>query len=185
MDDWKIIAKYQAGDREAFGELYRLWVDRIYNFCYFRTSNKEAAEDLTSDIFLKIYKKAGKLEPFGNSVGAWIYRLARNRVIDYYRTDKKNYNLDMAETVSDDGDWLEKENNRRLLAELKEKVMLLKPKQREIIIMRVWDGLSYKEIAAITGKSEAALKMSFSRALKSLQGSLPADLFVLLYLIIK
>ncbi|MFA5248339.1 MAG: RNA polymerase sigma factor [Patescibacteria group bacterium] len=184
MDDKDLIIEYGAGNREAFGELYDRYARKIYDFVFFRVSNKEVAEDLTSDIFLKACKKIKDFIPSGAGFGAWLYRIARNRVIDYYRTNKKNYNLEVAENLSDEGRWAEGEDNRLLVTELQEKLEILKPEQRDIILMRAWDELSYKEIATIIGKSEAAAKMLFFRALKILKEKLPEDIFILLCLIL-
>jgi RNA polymerase sigma-70 factor, ECF subfamily len=184
MDDQALIAEYQSGNREAGGELYDRYARKIYDFVFFRVSGKETAEDLTSEIFLKACKKIKDFVPAGGGFGAWIYRIARNQVIDYYRTSKKDFNLEAAEILSDNGRWAENEANRRLVGELKEKLVLLKPEQRDLIIMRVWDGLSYKEIAAIINKSEAAAKMSFGRALKVLKENLSEDLFISLLAIL-
>jgi RNA polymerase sigma-70 factor, ECF subfamily len=164
-----LVEKVKQGDALAFGELYDEYVKKIYNYIYFRTYHKETAEDLTSLTFTKAYEK---IDSFANSKGnfsSWLYRIARNTVIDHYRTNKSTsdifeaYDLSARENIETDFDV--KDSLEKVQAYLKQ----LNPDQRELVILRVWDGLSYREIAEITGKTEDSLKVAFSRIMSKMR----------------
>jgi RNA polymerase sigma-70 factor (ECF subfamily) len=95
MRDRKYIDRFQAGDFEAFGFLYERYIDNIFAFVYRKISDKEIAEDLTSRVWMKALKS---LEFFGEKDNAnfksWIYRIAQNTVIDYYRCHKEQVDID-------------------------------------------------------------------------------------------
>ena len=185
-NEFGLIEKARQGDREAFGELYDFYVRRIYDFVYYRVSSKEMAEDLTSDIFFKALAKINSFNPEqkNSSFGAWLYRIARNRVIDHYRSHRPVASLEEDEnTFSDGGDLaeeLKQQEERKIILKYLD---ILKPEQKELLLLRVWDERSYKEIALITGKSEAALKMAFGRAIKVLRQKMPADLLLVCIII--
>ena len=83
-----ILAKAKAGNQAAFGEIYNLFFKKIYQFIYYRVGHKEAAEDLAEEVFLKAFGKISSVNDDSSFVG-WLYQIARNIVIDYYR-GKKN-----------------------------------------------------------------------------------------------
>lgn len=95
MRDRKYITRFQAGDFEAFGFLYERYIDNIFAFVYRKTSDREVAEDITSKVWMKALRS---LEFFGEKDNAnfksWIYRIAQNTVIDYYRTRKEQVDID-------------------------------------------------------------------------------------------
>lgn len=162
------ISLCQQGQLEYFGALYDLYIRKIYNFTYFRTHHKETAEDLTAAIFSKALENFSQYQPQKGSFSSWLYRIAKNAIIDHYRTSKSHASLEdawdvpAAANVERDADTaLKLEKARQLLAKLA-------PQQRDIVTMRVWDGLSYREIAEILGLSEANAKMIFSRTLVKL-----------------
>jgi RNA polymerase sigma-70 factor (ECF subfamily) len=164
----QIISRYQQGEAEAFGELYDLYANSVYSFIVYRVSNREVAEDLTSDVFIKALQAMSWFDPSRASLRAWLYQIARNRVIDYYRTHKPTDDLELAATfpaasdvVADLETAQERELVKKLLGELP-------PEQRDLVMMRVWDELSYKEISEITGQNENNLKVQFGRVVKKL-----------------
>jgi len=182
-NDLSLISACQAGDAQAFGQLYDRYFKKIYSFVYYKISHKENTEDLVSDIFYKALNNLSKFNSRKGSFNSWLYRIARNTVIDYYRTNKNSQDI---ETVSDLsfstelGDDLDRSFQ---IAEIEDKMKLLNDAQREIIILRVWQQLSYKEISEIVGKSEANCKMIFSRGIKELRLSL-ASLVLLFTMLI-
>jgi len=178
----EIIKKCQAGNLDDFTLLYDAYVKKIYNFIYYRTQHKETAEDLTSRAFMKALEKISSFENEKGSFSSWLYRIARNSVIDYYRTKKHDadisdiWDLASEENIERDLDTKEK------LKKVDEYLKNLKSEQREIIIMRVWQELSYKEIAEIIGKSEASCKMTYARALAKLKQEMPLSVLFLFIL---
>jgi RNA polymerase sigma-70 factor (ECF subfamily) len=178
-EDLKTIESVWSGDKEAFGRLYEKYAKKIYDFVFFRVSSKETAEDLTSDVFFKALSGLWERKFSGGNFSAWLYRIARNRIIDHYRTAKVESPL-QEDSRSDEGAFERQAEARGRLREVADHLGSLKPEQREIVVMRVWDELSYKEIAAITGKSEAAAKMVFARALSALKRSIPPEALLLI-----
>lgn len=174
-----IIENCQNGRKDDFAYIYDTFVEKIYKFIYYKTGHKETAEDLTSQTF---FKALDKIDTFriNDNFSAWIYCIARNLVIDHYRTKKNDNNIDdMWDLSSDDDMELDIDNKNKILA-VKDYLKNLEKEQREIVIMRVWEGLSYKEIAEIIGKSEGSIKMSFSRTIKKLRKEMPLALFIAL-----
>ncbi|MEY4745052.1 MAG: hypothetical protein RL272_997 [Candidatus Parcubacteria bacterium] len=182
MDEEQLIGACQRGESDAFGRLYDAYVRRIYDFVYYRTHHKETAEDLTSDVFLKAFAKMDGFDAGKGTFAAWLYRIARNRVIDHYRASKRVDDIeDVWDLLRSGNDVARDADARERLRETEAHMAALPAAQRDIVIMRAWDGLSYAEIAEITGKSESACKMSFSRAVAALRKRLPlAALLIIL-----
>ena len=170
LNESAIIKSCQKGKLEDFGRLYDAYAKKIYQFIYFKTQHKETAEDLTSQTFIKALENINNYrEQEGARFSSWLYRIARNKVIDHYRTKKENLRLEDIWEVSDEADLEFDIDVRERLSEIKKYLLQLTKEQREIVIMRVWDELSYQEIAEIIGKNEAACKMAFSRAIKKIR----------------
>ncbi|MDD5071297.1 MAG: RNA polymerase sigma factor [Patescibacteria group bacterium] len=185
INEEKIIIKCQAGDLADFGCLYDKYIKKIYDFVYYKTLHKETAEDLTSKTFFKALENINNYSSTKGSFSSWLYKIARNTVIDNYRTEKKTIDITEIWDLKSDEDIEKDAGNRQQLEEIKKYLDKLKPEQKEIVIMRIWDGLSYREIAAITGKSEAGCKMMFSRTIAILRKEMPLALFILLLLKLK
>jgi len=177
------IERCQAGDLEAFGALYDLYVKRIYDFVYYRVGHRQTAEDITSLVFTKALENINSFRSKDGFFGAWLFRIARNTIIDHSRTRKVtaelNQNMDFGSNEN-----LERELDGRLgIERVRQYLDRLNEQQRDIVIMRLWDGLSYSEISVVTGKTEANCKVIFSRILRKMQQDLvPAVLAFLLTL---
>ncbi len=177
-----IIQSCQNGNLEDFSQLYDKYIKMIYNFVYFRTHHKETAEDLTSLAFTKTLEKINSFNYKKGTFSSWLYRIARNTVIDHYRTQKMETNIDDIWDLGSNDDLPRDIETKEKLKKVQEYLNKLQPEQRDLIIMRVWDGLSYKEISEITKKSEAGLKMMFSRAMTKLRKDQALALILLLLL---
>lgn len=180
QEEIEIIRACQAGDLAQFSKLYDTYARKIYDFVYYRVQHRPTAEDLTSQTFFKVLESIAKYQDNSGNFSAWLYKIARNLVIDYYRT-RKNED-DIADYFGlNDGSDLERDlDTREKLKNVEKYLHSLKPELREIIIMRVWQELSYQEIAAILNKSEASCKMQFSRAIAKLRQELPLAILILL-----
>ncbi len=179
-----LIRQCQQGDLSQFGTLYESYVEKIYQFTYFKVHHKETAEDLTSRIFMKAMKAIGQFNEQKASFKTWLYQIARNTIIDHYRQHKETRNIDDAWDISDQKVNIERDTDFQMKLESIQKYMdKLKPEQREIILLRVWGGHSFKEIAEIMGKTEAACKMSFKRVMEKLRDDFAP--FLILLLLIK
>lgn len=169
--------KNKDKQKEGFAQYYDRLARRIYEFVYYRVSHKQTAEDLTSDIFFKAFQnwRPGQAD-------AWIFAIARNRVIDFYRSRRDLVDIESVFDLSSGEDLDLEIEHRQRLEKIRSQLAFLSPLQRQVIIMRVWDELSYQEISEILGRSEAAVKMTFSRSLRKLKEDIGPVALVLLWL---
>ncbi|HEX5429681.1 MAG TPA: RNA polymerase sigma factor [Patescibacteria group bacterium] len=168
LTEQEAIKKIVAGDSEAFGVLYDMYIERIYRFVYFRTHHKQTAEDLTSIVFTKAFSKFGSFDT-RVSFSTWIFSIARNTCIDFYRTAKPVADLETAPDVAEPSNLARDYELREKVQQVKAYLETLAPDQRELVIMRLWEGFSYDEIARITGKKSANLRVTFSRIIARMQ----------------
>lgn len=182
IDEKEIVADCQKGNVDDFGFLYDKYVRKIYRYIYYKTQHKETAEDLTSQTFMKALEKISGFSGERSSFSTWLYAIARNNVIDFYRTNKNNLDIDDVWDLSDKTDIARDMDTRSKLQNVEKYLKELKSEHREIVILRVWEEMSYKEIAEITGKSEASCKMMFFRVIKDLKNKMP--LAVLIYFLL-
>ncbi len=169
MDNEKdLVTQSRNGDREAFGRLYDRYIKRIYNFVYYKTLQKELAEDITSQTFFKALNSIHTVDP-DQSFVSWLYRIAQNTVIDHFRSAKPSANIEDIWDISDDtdivGDLHRAEDAKGLQQHLKK----LSKLERDIIIMRIWQEMPYKEIAEVIGKTETNCKVTYSRSIQKLR----------------
>jgi RNA polymerase sigma factor (sigma-70 family) len=175
-----IIKRCQKGELEGFGVLYDSYIQKIYNFIYYKTFHKELAEDLTSKTFVKALENIERFSFDKGKFSSWLYQIARNTVIDHYRSKKNEFDLADFWGISDNSDFHSQLENQQSIEEVKKYLTKLTKEQQEIVVMRVWDDLSYKEISQILGKSEASCKMVFSRVMKDLRQNLTHILLLVL-----
>ncbi|MCR4323239.1 MAG: RNA polymerase sigma factor [Candidatus Azambacteria bacterium] len=157
---------------KEFMALYDQYSDAIFRFTLFKVSNKETAWDLTQECFFKTWQHLSKDKKAITNTKAFLYTVARNLVIDYWRSKEKHATVDIeaASYVIDDGNDVHHEavlqdEARYLLRLLKN----IPEESREILTLRYTDGLSFEEIAVITGKSNVAIRVHTHRALKKLR----------------
>lgn len=177
-----IIKECQKGNLGRFTFLYDAYFKKIYDFIYYRTMHQETAEDLTSQTFLKALENIKKYEAKKGSFSSWLYRIARNTVIDYYRTHKKEENIEDFWGLGEKDSIIEKLDIDQQLQKVKVYLQKFKPAQREIVMMRLWDNLSYQEISQITGLSLGSCKMTFSRVMLKFREETAFFLFFILLL---
>ena len=180
LDEEAIIINCQTGNLDDFAKLYDKYIKKIYDFTYYRILHKETTEDLVSKTFFKALSNIDKYQADKGSFSSWLYKIAKNTIIDYCRTKKETTDIDNVWDLSSNEDILRDADNKQKLEQVEQYLKKLKKEQREIIMMRVWDGLSYKEIAAITKKSEANCKVIFSRTINTLRQQMPLEMFILL-----
>ncbi|NUM25367.1 MAG: RNA polymerase sigma factor [Candidatus Buchananbacteria bacterium] len=177
----EIIGRCQAGDSQAFGLLYDRYVKKIYDFIYYKTWHKETAEDLTSQTFFKALNKIKDFNVNKGTFQAWIYQIARNTVIDHYRSSKAELAIEDVWGLSDESDIERDVDTAAKLAQVEQYLQKLKPQQRDIIILRLWENKTYQEISEITGLSLTNCKVTFSRVMSKLRED---KALIVLYLII-
>jgi RNA polymerase sigma-70 factor (ECF subfamily) len=158
-----------SGDGEAFGKLYDLYIQRIYRFVYFKVSSTEEAQDVTSDTFLRLWQflQAGNAV---QHVGALLYEIARNTIIDHKRRHRPTESIDEQFALEiPDVQGLAKIHRTAEVAEVLAAVRLLKDEYREVLVMRHVDGLSASEIGVLLKKSPGAVRVLLHRALETVR----------------
>jgi len=168
-DERTLIERAQAYETRAFAEIYERYYQGIYNFIYYRVSEEPLAEDLTAEVFLKAMEAIQSFTFRGIPFSAWLYRIANNLVIDYFRRQPKLPPVELEEmqiaTEDSPGDAVEFGMTQR---ELQRALSCLTEEQQQVIILKFVDGLSNEEVAQILGKTEGAIKSLQHRALASL-----------------
>lgn len=168
-DEAAIVARAQAGNSEAFGQLYDHYLDPIYRFVYYKVYSKEVAEDLTSDTFMKALRRLSSFNPDRGRFNSWLYQIARNTVVDYYRTKKESVPIDDVFDLGHDERTPEQLDALAGLAKVEVYLAALPARQREIITLRIWEGKSFGEIAEVLGGTEGSVKMAFFRSIEKLR----------------
>jgi RNA polymerase sigma-70 factor (ECF subfamily) len=181
MQEQTIIAQVKAGDAEGFGVLYDAYFEKIYSYLFYRIRDKGITEDLVSTTFFKAISGLSGFDERKGNFSAWLYRIARNSLYDHFRTQKITSSIEAAEAVTDGSDVEAAAIGREFSEKARKLLELLTPVQREIVTMRVWDDMSYKEIAAITGRSEASCKVGFHRAMAKLKEVAPLAVLLLIF----
>ena len=167
----ELIRRAVQGDAEAFGELYVRHLDRMYRYILFRVGNEMEAEDLTEQVFLRAWTAMEGYRDEGYPFSSWIYRIAHNLVVDYYRDDEE-----MAGPLESVSFVLPEEapGPEELLIRkaevvcLREAVARLPEQQQQLIVLRFVQGLSHAQVAEIMDKREIAVRVMQHRALATL-----------------
>jgi len=157
-------------DPESFGQLYDLYVEKIYRFIYFKVGNREEAEDITSEVFLKVWNHINEDREI-KSFSGLVYRVARNSVIDLYRSKTREVeNLDPdKEVVDEKNKWFEKLSIKSETEQVLIALEKLKHDYKEVLTLRYIDELEINEIAEIMDKKNTAVRVLIHRALKRAQ----------------
>ncbi len=173
-NDSALVLAAQAGEAQAFGQLYDKYFQLIYRFIYYKVGHRETCEDLTSLTFTKALEKINSFSAKTKNFSGWLFAIARNSVIDHYRTVKPMDDLSAYPELQQKNYPEQDLDNRELLNKVKKYLDNLSEEQREIVVMRVWLNMSYLEIAQALNKSEVNCRMIFSRTIKKMQISLTA-----------
>ena len=172
--------------KEKFSNIYDTYSKEIFNFLFLRTSSSDIAGDLTSETFFKFWKSnCDKPEDYLKNPRAFLYRLARNSLIDFYRKDSKQTIVSIEASVGDDENenvveiQIESpENIEREYAESEKRAMVLtaikqlNPIYADVLIYYYIQGLDSKEIAIIIGRTEQNTRVIIHRALEALKKAL-------------
>ena len=166
-EDDRLLVQAAQADPARFVEIYDRYVDRIYAFVSRRTGNRAGAEDITSQVFEQALRTIGRFEWRDVPLSAWLFRIASNAVVDYWRERAR----DVHEAPPDVPDAREVEELDRRIA-LYRHVERLPELQRQVIQLRFVDDKSIREAAAALDRSEGAVKQLQLRALENLRKSM-------------
>lgn len=165
-----LLARRARTDREAFSELYRRHLQRVYAYHYAHTGNQADAQDLTSLTFMAALEGLARYRGDG-SFAAWLLSIARNKLADHYRLSKPVDELDDAHPAHE-APTEEMAFNRLQLDQIAQALKKISAERAEALSLRIFASLSVAETARVMGKSEAAVKMLVHRALLDLKTSL-------------
>lgn len=169
-----LVDRSVDGDFEAFGEIYSIYLDRIYRYVVYQVDDKMIAEDLTEETFIKAWEAIGKYKWKGQPFSAWLYRIAHNQVIDYFRTTRRD--LTLKEELPAEAAEPEQEAEEKLgQQEMIKAISYLPAQQKQVIILKFIEGLDNPEIAQIMGKSQGAVRVMQMRALAALRQKLSGE----------
>jgi len=177
-DDRALAIRAAGGDVEAFGALYDRHFDAVYRYVFYRVRNEAEAEDVTSDVFMKALRAIPRYEPRQVFL-AWLYRIARNAVIDRGRRLANRTQVTFEDALSHGASDRVVDPNESLLAgsdatALRSAIRNLTPLQQEVIVLRYVEGLDTAEICKITGRRDGTIRGIEFRALGALRGLIPS-----------
>jgi RNA polymerase sigma-70 factor, ECF subfamily len=170
--DVELLSLFKAGEERAFAELYNRYKAEIYTFCLrMLGGNTGEAGDAFQESFIKVYEKAATFT-YGENVRGWLYMIARNVALNYYRTKRPEETIEFHQELESTERQLSPEfygEQRSLRDALEEAIGRLPHEFREPFILREFDGLGYPEIADITGASLSLVKIRIHRAKQRLR----------------
>ena len=160
--DTETYNKLKSGDPQAHRLVYERYRNRIQAFCYRMTTDQDVAADLTQDVFVKVLDRIGTLEN-PQALSAWLFAIARNEVYAFFRRSRENRPFKENDVWESETpiDTLVASERSTLIRALVDR---LQPAYREAILLREFEGLSYAEIAKVTGSTEAAIKARLFKA---------------------
>ncbi|MGL1890635.1 MAG: sigma-70 family RNA polymerase sigma factor [Spirochaetaceae bacterium] len=172
MTDIEILKSIRSGNSTEFVKLYQKYFDKIYRYIYTKTYHKESAEDISSITFIKALENISKFKGDGSKLISWIYRIASNQVIDYYRKSTNDKNIDDLWDLSSKDDIEVDLINKDSFDSLYKYLHQLNKLERDIITLHLWEENTFKEIGFILKLSEGKCKMTYYRSLKKMRNSI-------------
>ena len=172
----RLVAEARAGDAWAFARLFDHYHESVYRYIVSRVHRPSDAEDLTQLVFVKALEALPRYEARGVPFGGWLFRLARNTVIDFVRTRHDHAGLEaLVERAHGDAGPDEIAMLRQELDAVRLALQSLTDEQREAIALRFFAGLSAREAAAVMGKQEGTVRGLQFRAIATLRRQLGID----------
>jgi RNA polymerase sigma-70 factor (ECF subfamily) len=163
------VNRAKSGDPEAFARLYDAYVERVTRYIYFRVSEERDTEDLVAQVFLKAWENLDRYTVGGSPFIAWLYTIARNLVIDHYRTKKNVLPLEEAIAMPSDMEMPDEEAQTRFdLQAMRDALQFLTSDQQQALILKYIAGLPNDSIAKIMKKQEGTVRGLQMRALQTL-----------------
>lgn len=169
MTDTQLRRRAEAFEPEALAEIYDSYATKIYGYIYHRTGNPAVAEDLCSDVFVRMLEAIQQDRGWNTSLQGWLYRIAHNLVVDHFRRSAKRDGVELDER------WMAAEHYGSTFEglfhshQLRIGMRFLTDEQQQVIALKFAEGLSNAEIAEIMGKTEGAIKALQHRGLSALR----------------
>ena len=179
----KLVQSAKKGDALSFGQLYDLFYTKIFRYVAYKVGNREDAEDITAEVFIRMLKSINSFSFQGHPFSSWLFRIAKNMVVDYFfrsrcfeKERRKNSRRRTAplETAGSIQETESLEIDYQLdldieMSNISESIKTLTDLQQEVISLRFAGGLSIKETASAVGRKENAVKALQHSAIKKLR----------------
>lgn len=177
LNEEQQLVELAKENTESFGKLYDYYFPKVYAFVAAKCSNRDDAEDITGDVFVKVIENLPKFEWRGLPFGAWIFRIARNTLIDYYGKSGKTKTSDIEEAygVSEDEEKTsphKKAEQSELEARVKEVMKDLSERELQVVQLKFYAQMNNREIMTVTGLSESNVAVVLYRTLKKIKPDL-------------
>lgn len=166
-DDAKLVLAAQQNPAE-FQQLYQKWLKQVYRYFYFRVGNVKDAEDLTSQVFLKVYEDLPRYRDRG-AFSSWLFSIAHARAVDFYRRGRREAPIEQIETAEISTDLLSQVSRSVEVQQVLNLIRRLTEEEQELIRLRFMAELSYREIGLVQGRSEEAARKAIARLLNRIQ----------------
>lgn len=183
--DLELLERCLSGENSAWEGLLRIYTRRIYNLCYRFTGRAEEAEDLTQEVFIKVFQTLRSYDAAQGSFSTWLHRVARNHLVDHYRRTKKDR---VTASIEDDLDTIQEKPSpgagpvgqleaREQREQLQRGLDQLSPDLREAVVLRDLHDMDYLEIAQVLAVPQGTVKsrinrgrLELARVLKRMEG---------------
>ncbi len=166
LSDEILLERFRAGNHLAFLQLYERYKRPIYGFAIKLLDDTDPAKDVLQTVFLKLFQDAGRINRPG-LLKTWLFTVARNECLTQRRKIARNMPLEEDELIAIDGapETLERDEQHALIRRAIER---LTPEQREVVVLREYEGLSYRDIAEIIGVTDSVVKSRLFEARRKL-----------------
>ena len=172
----ELIRRAQEFDQEALGWLYELFYPKLYNYAYLQLGDVQQAEDLASEVLLRVLESLKGYRFRGVPLSAWVFRIARNYLIDLSRRRQRRPQVSLYEGIPDAEDGPQVAAERAIAQdELRLALTRLTEEQRQVIILKFVEGMDNASVARVLGRSQGAVKSLQHRALVSLRKIIPSQ----------
>lgn len=171
----ELVDRAASGDIEAFGELYRIYLDQVYRYVFYRVRNQMIAEDITEEAFIKAWKSIKSCKGKGQTFLPWLYRIAHNQLVDDFRSRRKETQLVDIDRIAEPADNDQRAEAGMEWQELTGLIAALPQNQGQVVTMKFIEGMDNREIGQAMGKSQGAIRILQMRALATLRQRLSGD----------
>ena len=177
-EDAALARRAGRGEAEAFGVLYDRYVDQVYRYTFYRVRNEAEAEDVTSEVFMRALRAIPKYEP-RQAFLAWLYRIARNAIIDRSRRQASRKQVSFEDALAHPNADQVVNPDEGLLAgsdatAVRRAMQQLTPLQQEILVLRYVEGFDTKTISKLVGKRDGTIRGIEFRAISALRALIPS-----------
>jgi RNA polymerase sigma-70 factor (ECF subfamily) len=170
LREWELVQRAQTLEEGALADLYSSYYPRIYNYAFLHLGDIQAAEDLSSEVMLKVLESIKKYRFRGTPFSAWVFRIARNRLIDLHRRRKRRGEVDLTQPLAAVQTSPEVLAERALdRGQIHLALKYLTDEQRQVIVLKFIQGFDNASISRVLRRSEGAVKSLQHRALNSLR----------------